>query len=231
MYFLYLDESIDKKNKLVTVGSVILPSSKHRKFNESFNSFLLNKFKIDEEVEIKGDYIWNGREYFKGKEMNERANIALEIAKFLARTTLTKFVVGHKYFDGGDENQAYLDLIDDTIGFSAKLVSDKPKTSRQLLLVFDERQDINEKIYELCAKKRKQIISKYKSACTFIDNGYEGISKYSRLLQVADFVGYFIRNEKVTPKESTLFETKADSRKIELMKQIKNCLSKKLRVL
>ena len=231
MYFLYLDESIDKKNNLITVGSVILPSSKYRKFNESFNSFLLDEFKIDEEVEIKGDYIWNRREFFKNKEMDERAKIALKIAKFLAKSTLTKFIVGHKYFNGGDQNQAYLDLIDAVIGVSAKLVSKKSKKGKQLLLVFDERQDINKQIYEFCADKRKQIVKKYKSSCVFIDNGYEGISKYSRLLQVSDFVGYFLRNEKVTMKQNTLFKTKADDRKIELMKQIKKSLSKKLKIL
>lgn len=231
MYFLYLDESIDKKNKLISVGSVILPSSKYRKFNEDFNYFLSNEFKAGEKVEIKGDYIWNGRNFFKSRDMSERTGIALKIAKFLAESTLTMFVIAHKYLNGGDENQAYLDLIDSVIGFSAKLVSKKPKTSRQLLLVFDERPDINERIYNLCAEKRKQIIKKYQKSCIFIDNGYEGISKYSRLLQVADFVGYFIRNEKVTPKEDTLFETMADDRKIELMEKIKSSLSKKLKII
>lgn len=231
MYFLYLDESIDRENNLITLGSVILPSSKYRKFNESFNSFLLDEFEIREEVEIKGDYIWNGRDFFKNKKMNERATIALEIAKFLKKSTLTKFVVAHKYFNGGDESQTYLDLIDAMIGFSAKLVSKKPKTSRQLLLVFDERRDINKRVYELCAQKRKQIIEKYKSSCSFIDNGYEGISRYSRLLQIADFVGYFIRSEKVTPKRNSLFEKKADDRKIKAMEQIRGCLGKRLLVL
>lgn len=163
--------------------------------------------------------------------MNERANIALEVANFLRESTLTKFIVAHKYFDGKDENQAYLDLVNSVIGFYAKLVSGKPKTSRQLLLVFDERQDINKKVYKLCAEKKEEIINKYQRSCAFIDNGYEGISKYSRLLQVADFVGYFIRNEKVTPKEDTLFESKADDRKIKIMEKIKGSLSKKLKIL
>lgn len=231
MYFLYLDESIDRENSLISVGSVMLPSSKHRKFNEDFNFFIFDKYKIGEDVEIKGDYIWNGRDFFKNKKMDKRADIALEIAKFLRESTLTKFIVAHKYFNGQNENQAYLDLVDAVIGFSAKLVSGKSKTSKQLLLVFDERQDINKKVYKLCAEKRKEIINKYQRACAFIDNGYEGISQYSRLLQVADFVGYFIRSEKVTPKENTLFKKRADDRKIVLIEQIKKSLSKKLEIL
>ena len=231
MYLLYLDESIDKNNKIVTVGSVILPSSKYRKFNEEFNKFLLKKFNVDEDTEIKGDYIWNGRYFFKGKSMNERSKISRIIASFLGQSTLTKFIVAHSYFNGKNRDAIYLSLVEKIIKYSAKIVSTKPKSGRQLLLVFDERQDINKRIYNLCAQKRKDIVKKYKKSCVFIDNGYEGNSEFSRLLQVADFVGYFIRNEKVTQKDDTLFIGKADDRKIKVMEQIKKSLQKKLVVI
>ncbi|GAH60307.1 unnamed protein product, partial [marine sediment metagenome] len=62
----------------------------------------------------------------------------------------------------------------------------------------------------------------------FFDYGYSGMSCNSRMLQIADFIAYFLRNYISTPFENNLFDIKADNRKVEMLKSLKKILDKKL---
>lgn len=230
MYFLYVDESFEKES--VAVGSTFFPAIKYGKFVKEFDKFLTSNYNIEEDTEIKGDFIWNGREKFASLSMDDRSKTAQEIAEFLSTSKLTKFIVGFKLINGKDKNTVYLELLDKVIEYAANFVAKySGSTGKQLLVIFDEREDIKEEVHKRLAKQRKDIVQKYKSSCSFIDNGYEGISRYSRLIQVADFVTYFTRANKVLNVQPSLFKQKPDDvRRIAAIKRINELLSKKLKL-
>ena len=79
--------------------------------------------------------------------------------------------------------------------------------------------------------KHHSTIKKYKSSCYIVDYGYEGISKNSRLLQIADFVAYFSNMKQNLFRNETLLNKADDARKIECVDNVCDCLKKKLKLL
>jgi len=226
MRIVYIDESYDKK--IYVLCGVFIVDMKYRKFCHEFNRFLKKTCGLDEDNELKGDYLFNGREFFENYSMEERTKIASEIGKFLGESNITKFIVGYEN-NYENEEEIYLEILDYIISKAAKLTSKAGITSKQLMVIFDQREKrVEKEIYEKLSDKSKEIIKKYKSSCTFFDYGYSGISKNSRMLQVADFVAYFERNLLTTPTESTLFQKKADERKIKLLQDFEKNIKEKL---
>jgi RNase H-fold protein (predicted Holliday junction resolvase) len=226
MRIVYIDESYDKNNYVIC--GVVIVDMKYRKFCDEFNKFLKRTFDLEEESELKGDWLFNGRKTFKKFSMDKRAEIALKIGKFLGKSNITKFIVGYKTnYVGADKT--YLEILDFIVSESAKLASKAGRTSKQLMVIFDERErETEKKIHKRLANKRREIIKKYKTSCTFFDYGYSGVSENSRMLQVADFVAYFIRNFLSTPSEDTLFTKSADKRKVDLLRKVKESIEEKM---
>jgi hypothetical protein len=227
MRVVYIDESYDKRNFLIC--GVMIVAMKYGKFNREFNQILKQECGLDEDDELKGDELFNGRGSFGNLSLDERAELVLKIGKFLGKSNITKFIVSYKS-NYSNKRDIYLQLLDVVVSKAAKITSKAGRTGRQLMIIFDEvsEEKLDKKIYEKLADKKKKIIKKYKKSCSFFDYGYSGISKNSRMLQVADFVAYFIRNQISTPEESNLFGKAADERKITLLKEFKNCISSKL---
>jgi len=226
MRILYIDESYDEKNYALCGAFIV--DMKYRKFCNDFNKLLKDLCNLNEDDELKGDHLFNGRSIFKNYTMEERGEIVSKIGEFLGKSNITKFIVGYRT-NYEDEEKTYLEILDFIISKSAKLTSEAGKTSKQLMVIFDEREKkMEKKIHKKLMDKNKEIIKKYKSSCTFFDYGYSGISKNSRILQVADFVAYFERNLLTTPKETTLFEEKADERKIKLLQEFEKNIKEKL---
>lgn len=220
MKLLYIDESHDKKN--YTLCGFLINDINYRKLNADFNSFLKKEFELEEDQELKGDELFNGREFWKEKTMNER-NIALcKIFDFLKNTKGTDFLLAHSAVQKENQHDLYFELLEKIIEKSASVVSKLGKTNRQLLIIFDERQDFKKekKVFYQIAQKKSEVIKKHKKSCTVVDYGYEGISKFSRMLQIADFVGYFFRNYCSMVECANLFESATDKRKIEMLKDI-----------
>jgi phosphatidate phosphatase APP1 len=48
------------------------------------------------------------------------------------------------------------------------------------------------------------------------------------MLQIADFIAYFLRNYISTPFENNLFDKGADKRKVELLTSLKRIIDRKL---
>lgn len=220
MKLLYIDESHDKKN--YALCGFLINDINYRKLNADFNSFLKKEFGLEEDQELKGDELFNGREFWKGKTMDER-NIALsKIFDFLKNTKGTDFLLAYSAVQKENQHDLYFELLEKIIEKSASVVSKLGKTNRQLLIIFDERQDFKKekKVFYQIAQKKSEVIRKHKKSCAVVDYGYEGISKFSRMLQIADFVGYFFRNYRSMVELANLFEKATNERKIEMLKDI-----------
>jgi hypothetical protein len=226
MRIFYIDESFDK-NVYVLCGVVVTAKS-YGKITRDFNKLLKKICNLDEDKEFKGEWLFNGRKYFEELSLNERSEIAINISKFFVESTLSKFIVGF-IKDYEDNEKAYLNILECLISEAAKIASKSGRTAKQLLVIFDELgRNIEKKIYLKLSDNKKEIIKKYKKSCTFFDYGYSGLSCNSRMLQIADFIAYFLRNYISTPFGDSLFESRADIRKVEMLKTFKEIIDKKL---
>lgn len=217
MKILYVDESYDKRSYVVC--GFLINDINYRKLNESFNRFLKNELGLQEDEELKGDELFNARNHWHDHTMQQRAELMTSIVQYLAATKGTSFLLADRSPDNTKTHEEdYLALLDAIIKKSASIVAKLGKTNRQLLLVFDERHDINKTIHERVASRKHDIVKNLGKSCAVIDNGYEGISKYSRMLQIADFVAYSYHNCCCLNECSTLFEQKTDERKLTMFK-------------
>ncbi len=227
MYLLYLDETIDNHNGLEGIGAVLITDRRCRKFYSDFNK-LLSILKI-EKFEIHADHIWNARGDFEKFSMEDRANISLQVAKFLKDSGIAKFIYIQRDITGKNKDSIYIESLELIIDKAVKYVKQNGgKSNKQLMLIFDKREDINEDIFEELLKQHQRIIEKHKTSFFFLDCGYEGISKYSRLLQSADFVAYWCRLMYVSQPNPSLFKNADNPRKVELVEKIKNLWKQKL---
>jgi hypothetical protein len=220
MKLLYIDESHDKKT--YALCGFLINDINYRKLNFDFNKFLKKEFGLEEDQELKGDELFNGRNFWKETTLDERNEIVCKIIDFLQGTKGTNFLLTCSAVQKENQHELYFVLLEPIIEKSASIVSKLGKTNRQLLIVFDERQDFrkDKAVYYEIAEKKLEIIKKHKKSCAVIDYGYEGISKFSRMLQIADFIAYFFRNYCSISEKSTLFENATDDRKIAMLKDI-----------
>ncbi len=227
MYLFYIDESVS--DDVFLVGGVFLPSNKYRKYRDTIKKFIEKQDELDEEKTIHADYIWNGRKLYDGYSMERRAKITKKIASFLGESNLTRFYSAYQYIDKSkNQVEIYKKLLGKVVEKAASYVSKNGGTShKQLLLIFDKRSDKN-KIHNEAFNIQSEIATKYQSSCCFVDCGYEGIMKYSRLLQSADFVAFWTRQIIEKQKNQTLFNKKDDSRKIDLIENIEETWADKL---
>ena len=227
MYLLYLDETIDITNQVVGIGSVLITDRKCRKFCEETENFL-RKLEINH-LEIHADHIWNKRGEYKKYSMDKRANITLKIARFLSNSGIARFIYTQKFINGKDKDALYLESLENLINKAVEYAKRcGGKTNKQLMLIFDRREDIKEDILEELLKQRQKIINKYKTSFFFLDCGYEGISKYSRLLQSADFISYWGRQTQIILEQSSLFKKSDHQKKVALVKEITSSWNKKI---
>lgn len=232
MKLLYIDESHDKRN--YALCGFLINDINYRKLNEDFNTFLKKEFLLKENQELKGYELFSGKNFWKNKSLENRSKIICKIFDFLKSTKGTDFLLAYSAVQKENQHELYFELLERLIEKSANIVSKLGKTNKQLLIVFDERRDFKKenKVYLQIANKKSEIIKKHKKSCIVIDYGYEGISKFSRMLQIADFVGYFFRNYCGVVQNKNLFENATDIRKIEMLKNIfNNKIKKKCKIL
>ena len=220
MKLLYIDESHDKKH--YALCGFLINDINYRKLNADFNIFLKREFELSEDRELKGDELFNGREFWEEKSLDERNEIICKIFDFLKTTKGTDFLLAYSTVQKENQHELYFGLLEKIIERSANIVSKLGKTNRQLLIVFDERHDFNKgkKVYLQIAEEKSKIIKKHRKSCAVIDYGYEGISRFSRMLQISDFVAYFFRSYCSINEKYDLFEKATDQRKIEMLKDI-----------
>jgi len=220
MKLLYIDESYDRK--YYVLSGLLINDVNYRKLNQDFNSFLLKELNLGQDNELKGDHIWNGRGHWKDSDLGWRAAQTKLVIKFLSTTKGTDFLLSYKTRSEQNEEDIYLALLDKLVAKASKITSKLGTTNKQLLIIFDERRDFRKEqsIYLRIAKRSKKIIEQYKTSCVIIDYGYEGISGFSRMLQIADFIGYFYRSYLSMNEVADLFEKSDDKRKVAFLKKI-----------
>jgi hypothetical protein len=112
--------------------------------------------------------------------------------------------------------QAGWRLIGDDRGPANVVLENHIKITKSSLDAYGD--DINKTIHERAASRKHDIVKNLGKSCAVIDNGYEEISRYSRMLQIADFVVYSYHNYCCLNQCSTLFEQKTDERKLAMFK-------------
>lgn len=227
MYILYIDESIDKN--LIALGATLVSDMKCRKFYQDFEKFISEELQIPSNIEIHADHIWNARGEFTNLNMEKRADTTYRIANFIGESNLSKLYYTQEHIEGRDKTMLYMNRLNLLLDVATSVVSKAGSTNKQLMVIFDQRNDIKQNILVNLEEQRNQIIKRYKSSCFLIDCGYEGISKYSRFLQVADFVAYWGRQMSVIQENSSLFSIADDARKIALVKSIKDSWGSKFK--
>jgi hypothetical protein len=102
------------------------------------------------------------------------------------------------------------------------------KTSKQMMLVFDQRPDFNPRYSDALRAAREEVITKHKTSCRFIDFGYEADSQHAPLVQAADFVAYHLRKREIIEREDTLLARRANDLLIDLLDEIAERLEKRI---
>jgi len=225
MLIFYIDESYNGK-RYVLCG-FLLNDRDYFTLLKKFNNFLEKEFNLSENDELKGDELFNGRGFWNKYDMTERSEISKKIAVFLKDNLKgNKLIVIDTLWNKRKDRQkeVYLTLLSSLIPKAMQLVGNRAgRTKKHLMIVFDERKDLNKKekaVYLQIRKDAKNLFNKYRKKCIVIDNGYEGISSLSRMLQISDFVAYFYRSYKSMVPQDTLFEKQTDKRKQLLLKEI-----------
>ncbi len=195
MYLLYVDESDTTGRENVAqrvycvcglrvVDSSYGPTTKRlAKVIKSWEPALPDDF------ELKGYELFRGTGCWEGREPDERAAFAQEIAQALADSTIKLFVAMKPSEDFGDD---YRTLLGRVIAQAAKETEKKgSRTGKQMMLVFDQRPDFNVRESTALRDMRSDVISKHR-ASLFIDHGYEADSRHALLIQAADFVAFHL---------------------------------------
>jgi len=207
MYILYVDESgntgvkDDKTQHTECLCGALISDTKYRSCREKIEKLLKSK-ELPDDFEIKGYNLFHGEDYWKGKNPEERVDFCKDLSKKLGESGLNFYV---KIIKKTGKTDPYIRCLEAIINRTAKKVSKRGVTNRQLLLIFDERKDISSTILSSCMKQRDKLIEKYKKSLIFIDAGFESNSQNCIFLQLADFVAYFYRRQKALIRDNTLF--------------------------
>ena len=238
MYLLYLDESensnTDRKDIFAVdvfglSGILITPRYATNLIQEFWD--LRKKYDIPEDWEIHGFQIFSGSGKWKNKFTDDqRRNICEDLSKLIAKNyRLAKgwFVYKESKFLKTD----YLKTLGGLLDASCKFVGKHGgNTNKQLMVVFDEKDEFEKAINEFILAQRNAINkSKKNQKCRIIDHGFSGKSELSELLQLSDFVGYVFRLSKTLKRFDNLSVSQHDQRFIDFVDGLVKEMSKKIK--
>lgn len=236
MYLLYTDESDTTENRKtlthrwLCIAGLLLVDSKYRTTRARFEK-LLKDHNLPDNFEIKGSDLYNGTGHWKNAEPSKRVAFCKDVCKFIMESNF-KIYSALGVIQNNDHITSYKELLNEVLDRTASHTSlHGPRTGRQLILIFDQRPDMESQIHEQIKLSRREIVRKFDSSCSFIDYGFDGDSKLCWGIQIADFVAYFLRKKQTFQRENTLFDTADKPLSIEavgeLLKSIeKNCKTK-----
>jgi len=210
MYLLYIDESdtTDSKNKLTPrwycVSGMRIVDSSYRIAQEWWENILKGN-NLPSEFELKGEELYQGTGFWKNFKPERRVEFSNFVCDFINGTNL-KIYVCLEIVKGSNHIESYNNLLSEILNMVPRDISSKsPRTGRQLILVFDQRSDIENKIRLQIKSCRTRIIKKFKKSCAFIDYGFDADSKLCWGIQIADFVAYLLRKQQTFQRENNLF--------------------------
>jgi hypothetical protein len=238
MYLLYIDESenSDKRSKISPsvfgLSGLLITARYIPAFVETINN-LKGDFKISLTKEIKGYEIFNQNKWCNLSD-DERRDFCKKLSESLVgKNGLAKafFIFKNSKFQRDDYLLCLGKIIDKSSEFIAKHGSN---TSKQLLVVFDEKDEFENDINNTIVEKRAEILKflkeKHKKICRIIDHGFPGKSKMSEMLQASDFLGYVLRLSKTLQRGDSLFQKGKDERFIKFVDNLVTILKTKTKV-
>lgn len=238
MYILYIDESENssKSNKLSLgvfgLSGLLITARYIPSFVENINK-LKEDFKIPKTKEIKGYEVFNQKKWCRLSD-DERRDFCKKLSSIIVgKNALTKgfFVCKKSKLQKDDYLFCLKKIIDKASEFIAKNGSN---TSKQLLIIFDEKDEFENAINKTILNKQKEILKslkkKQKKTCHLIDHGFPGKSNMSEMLQSADFVGYILRLSKTLQRKNTLFSKAKDKRFIQFVDDLVEILKIKINI-
>ena len=239
MYLLYLDESENSnKNRkpfvdlnVFGLSGLLITSRYITNFIDEFLE-LKKENGIPEDWEIHTFEIFSGTgKWSKNFSDDERRKICKDFANLVGRKSRLKQAwFCHK--NSKLEKKDYIDSLDSIIKKSTACIGKDKGSGKQLLVIFDQKDDFEREINKFILEQRNKINTNNKSTgkmCRIIDHGFPGNSRLSELLQLADFIGYVFRLSKTLRREDNLFSKKQDQRFIDFVDDLVEELKDKVK--
>lgn len=237
MYLLYLDESenANQDRKSITTPNVfglsgLLVTSRYVTTVVDEINEIKKKYQIPTDWEIHTYEIFSGTSKWKKKLTDDqRRNLCREFAGLVAKNNR----LAKSWFCYKESNlikEDYLVTLDGIIKKTCSFIgSKKGSTGKQIMIIFDEKDDLENSINQFVQKERDDINkSKNGKKCRIIDHGFPGKSSFSELLQLTDFVGYVFRLSKTLKRTDTLFDKKQNQLFIDFVDELVEIMKKKV---
>jgi hypothetical protein len=232
MYLLYVDESAttddpDPARLMYCVCGLRVIDTSYGATVERLAKVIDNwEPKLPMTFEIKGSDLFHGEGAWRGRAVDERARFARAITDVLSKSNIRLYISTKESTDfTADYKELLTKVVTKAAGMTAKTGT---RTSKQMLLVFDQRPDFDPRYSEELRHTRDEVIAIHKRSCRFIDYGYEADSQHAPLIQAADFVAYHLRKRAIIQREDTLFAQRANDLVIGLLDEIAETLKPKL---
>jgi hypothetical protein len=234
VYLLYVDESDTTDDepaasRYYCVCGISVVARSYGATTDRINALVAKwEPQLPADFEIKGIDLFQRDGFWKGRDPDERIAFARALTAVLSQSKVRIYVALKESAHFTDD---YRKLLGEIIARAAKDTAMKGSpTSKQMLLVFDQRPDFNVRESDELRAARAEVVSRYDKACRFIDHGYEADSKYAPLIQAADFVAYHMRRRETLSRDTTLFGDPDDVRLIALLDEIAATLRPKMKL-
>jgi len=238
MYLLYLDESENSNQNKKTVDSLSVFGLSGLLITSRYITNLIEEFwkikkdnNIPDEWEIHAFEIFSGSGKWKNRFTDDqRRKICKDFSALVAknnRLALAWFCYKESKLSRNDYMSSLEGILKKATGFIGK----KKITGKQLLIIFDQKDEFKKTINKFILEQRNVINSgkNKKGICRIIDHGFSGNSSFSELLQLSDFIGYVSRLCKTLKRKDTLFSKKQDQRFIDFVDNLVSTMSKKVK--
>lgn len=239
MYILYLDESENSNENKKNIFSInvfglagLLITSRY------ITNFIDEFWEIKKENNIPKDWEIHTFKIFSGTgkwskkfSCEERRKICQDFANLVAKKGRLKrawFCYKNSKFLKAD----YIYSLGNILKKSTDCISSVKGAGKQLLVVFDQKDDLEKEINGFIIKKRDKINASKRNIgkiCRIVDHGFAGNSALSELLQLADFIGYVFRLSKTLKRKNDLFTKKQDQRFIDFVDDLVNIMKGKVK--
>ncbi len=237
MYLLYLDESENANKDRKDIYSIDIFGLSGILITPRYATNLIQEFwelkkqhDIPDGWEIHGFEIFSGSGKWKSEFSDDkRREICIDLSKLIARNNrLAKAWFCYK--ESKLLQADYITTLDGLLNKSCEFIGKlKSATGKQLLVVFDQKDEFEKVINKFILAQRDSINSGKKGKkCRVIDHGFPGRSEFSELLQLSDFIGYVFRLSKTLKREDTLLSKKHDQRFIDFVDGLTELMKKRV---
>jgi hypothetical protein len=231
VYLLYIDESdtgeSEDGGRRYCVCGVYVTATSYGATTDRLTKLIASwDPPLPPDFEVKGHDLFHGQGAWRKRPAAERAAFAKALADVVAGSNLRLFVAERP---SKDFTEDYRVLLTAVVTAAAKQTANTgTRTGRQLMVIFDQRPDIDPRVSDLRAV-RANVIRDHAKSCRFIDHGFESDSRHAPLIQLADFVAYHLRRHSTMTRDDSLLATADDHRVVGLLDEIETTVRPKVR--